>query len=243
MPAESIEVTPAVLSWARGVSGLAIEDVAKRLKVAPDELREIEEGARTPTFGQLRRLATVYALPLSTLLMPEPVDAPDRPEDMRTVGGRPTNLSPVTLRVIREARERQNQAADLIAEAPGLLQAPDLPKAALSDDPEALGAAERSRVGITSEAQVGWHDASEAFQRWRQVVEGQGIFVFVQPMPRDDARGFCLVDHSGPPVIVANSAESDQAKSFTIFHEYAHVLLRSAAPLSGAAIERRSRAG
>lgn len=32
-----------------------------------------------------------------------------------------------------------------------------------------------------------------------------------------------------PPTIVVNSAEADQAKSFTIFHEYAHLLLRSAA--------------
>lgn len=229
MPPRSIEVAPDVLAWARGVAGLTVEDAARRLKLSTQELEAFEAGSRAPALGELRRMATVYALPLSTLVMPEPLEVPERPQDMRTVGGQSTRLSAATLRVIREVRERQELAADLIAEAPGLAAAPSLPRVTTSDDPEGIALAERARIGVSVEAQLRWRDASEAFQRWRQAVEGQGVFVFVQPMPREDARGFCLVDHSGPPAIVVNSTESDQAKSFTVFHEYAHVLLRSAA--------------
>lgn len=229
MPAVTIEVTPDVLRWARGIAGLSYEDAAKRLKLIPDELRQIEAGRRVPTLLQLRRMATVYGLPLSTLLMPEPLDVPEPPLDMRTVGGQATRLSPETLRLIREVRERQELADDLATEAPELARTVELPRATISDDPESLGAAERERLGISVDAQLAWKDPAEAFQRWRLAVEGQGIFVFVQPMPREDARGFCLVNHGGPPAIVVNSHESDQAKSFTIFHEYGHVLLRAAA--------------
>ena len=43
-------------------------------------------------------------------------------------------------------------------------------------------------------------------------------------MPVDDARGFSLTDGE-PYVIVVNSADADRARLFTLFHEYAHILL------------------
>lgn len=146
MPAGTIEAAPEVLAWARSVAGLSLEDAAKRLKLRPEELSDMEAGTRVPRLGQLRDMARVYALPLSTLLMPEPLEPPQRPEDMRTVGGRATRLSAATLRVIREARERQELAADLLAEAPGSLPAANLPRATLSDSP---GAPRKCRAGAT----------------------------------------------------------------------------------------------
>jgi len=43
-------------------------------------------------------------------------------------------------------------------------------------------------------------------------------------MPPGDARGFSLTDGE-PYVIVVNSADADTARLFTLFHEYAHIVL------------------
>jgi Zn-dependent peptidase ImmA (M78 family) len=45
-------------------------------------------------------------------------------------------------------------------------------------------------------------------------------------MPAGDARGFSLTDGE-PYVIVVNSSDADRARLFTLFHEYAHLLLNT----------------
>ena len=59
-------------------------------------------------------------------------------------------------------------------------------------------------------------------------IEDLGVFVVVKKIGEDidDCRGFCLSDADLPPIIVINSAESSMgARSFSLLHEYAHILL------------------
>ncbi len=229
MPSKPVQVNPAVLAQARAVGGLAPEDAADRLKLAPARLQALERGAELPTLPMLRRMATVYAVPLGTLLMPEPIEAPSLPEDMRTVGGRARPLSAATRRIIREVQDRQALAREIAEEAPEILPKPTLPRLALDADPSESGETERQRLAPEWREQLQWRDAAEAFRTWRALVESTGVLVFSEAMDRDEARGFSLPDHTHVPVAVVNSRESSQAKSFTLFHEYAHLLLRESA--------------
>jgi len=56
-------------------------------------------------------------------------------------------------------------------------------------------------------------------------VENLNILVFRFPMPLAETRGFSLTE-TNPPAIVINSSDSVNARIFSLFHEYAHVLLR-----------------
>ena len=62
------------------------------------------------------------------------------------------------------------------------------------------------------------------FDIWRGWLESENIAVLKIKMPVEDARGFSLTDGE-PYVIVVNSADADRARLFTLFHEYAHILL------------------
>jgi Zn-dependent peptidase ImmA (M78 family) len=222
-------VNPAVLTQAREVGGLDAEQAAARLKLPLDQLLAIENGAKRPSLTLLRRMAAAYALPLGTLLMPEPLEPPHPPEDMRTVGGQRRPLSEGTLRTIRQVRERQELAQEIVEETPDIFPRADLPQLELSADAARAGESERRRLTGDSFDQLKWRDAAEAFRSWRALVESLGILVFAEPMERNDARGFSLIDHDQIPVIVVNSRESSQARNFTLFHEYAHLLLRNSA--------------
>lgn len=63
---------------------------------------------------------------------------------------------------------------------------------------------------------------------WRNCIENMGILVFQFPMELSELRGFTIID-SHPYAIVLNSSDDIQARIFTIFHEYGHVLLHESA--------------
>jgi Zn-dependent peptidase ImmA (M78 family) len=64
-----------------------------------------------------------------------------------------------------------------------------------------------------------------AYGAWRDWLSSQGIYVFEFNIPIEDARGFCLIK-SDPKVIVVSKKDSIRGRIFSLFHEYAHILLR-----------------
>ncbi len=66
------------------------------------------------------------------------------------------------------------------------------------------------------------------FLALRERIESRGIFVYARKLgPTQNCRGFSLLDARDLPTIVINGDESDYGpRSFTLMHEYAHILLR-----------------
>ena len=58
----------------------------------------------------------------------------------------------------------------------------------------------------------------------REAIEGLNIFVFQYPLYTEGVCGLSMAG-PGPCVILVNSRDIDQAKAFTLLHEYGHVLL------------------
>ena len=77
--------------------------------------------------------------------------------------------------------------------------------------------------------QIGWPNVDDALSYWRTRVEEQGILVFSSRVPRQDCHGFSFGSESLAPVIFLNDEELPQAQIFTLFHEYAHLILRDTA--------------
>jgi len=220
-------VNPAVVIAAREELGLDRESAAALLKISPEYLSELESGSRQPDLSLVRRMASKYRVSLAALFMPAPLLPFQKPRDFRTVGGEAPGLSADTLLAIRTASELQEIASDLVAEAPDLHEPQELPEPSLSDDASQLAATERARLSVSVEDQLSWPTASDAFRYWRWRIESLGILVFLIRMPRADCRAFSLWrERALIPTIVINGVEVDQAKSFSLFHEYAHLLLR-----------------
>ena len=226
----AIPINPEVLVWARTQRGLSPEDAAGRLKMEVGELLELEGGARPPTLGVLERIASGYRLPLVTLLMPLPLPDVDRAplRDFRAFEGHPARrLAPETVLAIEEAYTDLELMSDLKEAAPRLFGVPLVPVYNLSDDPLSVAASERERLAVTPAEQFAWGGDREAFLRWRELAEAQGVFVYQMKLGGDDTRGFAIWDDREIPIAVIDAAESGYpAKIFTLWHEYAHLLLR-----------------
>ncbi|MBI4339260.1 MAG: ImmA/IrrE family metallo-endopeptidase [Chloroflexi bacterium] len=95
----------------------------------------------------------------------------------------------------------------------------------MTDDPEEIALQQRRTWGTSWERQLGWHSPHDALWAWRDGVEERRIPVFQAEIPREEAQGFSL-DDEYPYVIVLTTKDAPTAKCFTLFHEYAHLLLR-----------------
>lgn len=219
-----VSVNPAVLKWARESSGVGIEEVAKRVRTSVETVARWESGERQPTLRILEELAAFYKRPLAIFFLPEPPQEPPLPHDFRVLPGKESlPLSKETRLAIREARRLQTIAMELMKEMEREVKV-EIGKTTLKANPEEVAANERKRFGISIEEQLGWRDRYMAFHKWRQAIERLNVLVFQLRMPLEEARGFSLLDGK-LPVIVVNAYDAIYARIFTLFHEYAHLLL------------------
>jgi Zn-dependent peptidase ImmA (M78 family) len=139
----------------------------------------------------------------------------------------PMPLRPETIIAIEEAYGFVDALEELRDADPALFTPFAVPEYKLTNQPEDVAASERERLGVSIAEQFAWQTDREAFLRWREAVEAQGVFAYQLALGADDSRGFAIWDERQIPVIVIDSAEDPYpARVFTIWHEYAHVLLR-----------------
>ncbi|MBD3286915.1 ImmA/IrrE family metallo-endopeptidase, partial [candidate division WOR-3 bacterium] len=227
---KSIEVfiEPQVLIWARKTRGKSIGDVAKRIGKNEDFVKELESGQRKIRLRQLEVLANYYKRPLAAFFLSQPPFEPPPPRDHRTFpdGERKKEFSEDTLLAIRKAQLLQDSATEL-ALSLGYEIKPRIDNAKISSNPnniEALATRERNRLGVSVLEQSRWIRNYGALNEWKKRVENLGILVFQISMPPKETRGFSLTG-KGIPTIILNSKEHPNARIFSLFHEYAHLLL------------------
>ena len=63
-------VNPDLLVWARKKSRLTIEQVAKKVSVRPEHLKQWEKGELRPTIKQLSKLGHIYKRPIAVFYRP-----------------------------------------------------------------------------------------------------------------------------------------------------------------------------
>ncbi len=222
-----IPTTPSVLRWARLYRGLSIAQAANELRIGQSDLRALEQGDIKPDASMLRKMSQVYRQVDSVLLLSEPPATTNLPTDFRTVGGVTADLSEATIWAIREAQQLQRFISELTEDDDEIITIPNIPHKTTSDDAEVVASKERARFQVTLEHQLKW-PTQETFGRWRFRMQTKGILVLIKRMPREDCRGVSLTGEGLIPTIVVNAVDVETAKTFTLFHEYAHLMLGSA---------------
>lgn len=227
MPTVRASVKPVILIWARESAGLSLEDAAKKLgKVKPERLARWEQGQDKPTINQLRNMARVYKRPLSVFYLQE-VPARFRVmEDFRRLPGIVAgHYSPSLLLEIRTAQERRQLALELFQETAELLSAFPL-TGSVDDNPEDVSLIIRKALGISYAEQTSWRDTRASFNAWRSRTEGIGVLVFqATRVEIDDMRGFSIAEPT-LPVIVVNRKDALTGRTFSLLHEFTHLMLR-----------------
>jgi Zn-dependent peptidase ImmA (M78 family)/DNA-binding XRE family transcriptional regulator len=217
-----VDVNPAVLRWARETAGYSLEEAAERV-ADPQTLKAWEAGKDRPTWAGIKRLAKLCKRPVAALLLAEPPAEPTLPPDFRRLPEASKQLSPKTRFAIRTARWLAQTAAELEREVdrPAPFHGP---KGRQASSPDQLAEECRKSLGISLDEQAQWQKPGEAFRRWRAAVEAQNVLVFQASMPVEEVRGFSLFE-AEKAVIVLNQSDAVNARIFTLFHEYAHLLI------------------
>lgn len=228
--ATEVPITPTVLQWAIRESGCTAEDIAKALKVSLQTLEGWAKGTQRPSLTEFRKLASSLKRPEASLLLPEPPQIPPPHVEFRHPqdSARKT-LNAVERRYLREASRLQRALSWVLQE---LRQShPQLPRLSTQVDPEQAAATTRSALGVSPQQQLSWRDSSVGFRIWRSAVEQSGVLVFLLPMGKPASRGFSLWTPEAP-IIAINTWWNVEARSFTLFHEYGHLLTRTASVCS-----------
>lgn len=216
-------VTPEVVKWAIEESGMSVENIASRLGVESSNVQAwMAADSPRPTKGQLTQLAETLRRPRAMFFLPEPPAESSLPDGLRKPSGqRARGMTELTFDErlwARRAKRLQGFLRSLSS------QEVHIPAADKADDPQHVGERLRTWTGVTAETQREWESPAKAFHGWRDALEAMGVAVLALPLGKEAVQGFALNDDF-VPVIGVNTAAIHEARSFTLFHELAHLSL------------------
>lgn len=217
----SVKIGPEVIKWAIEEGRLKVPDVAGRLGVPESAARAwAQEGCRIG-LAELRDLSAHAKIPLEAFLLNEPTDRPSmrdyRPQLAETTRG--TAEAVLLARRLQDAAGRMMRL-NFMHDTPSLRT--DL---RVQNSPDGVGFYERRKLGL-----AGRHPAESgdrmgrSYDVLRDIVESRNVFVFETAAKLGEMRGLSLPGRR-PCVILLNSRDSPADKSFTLMHEYGHLLL------------------
>lgn len=173
---------------------------------------------------QVRKMAATYRRLLSDFFLPAAPVEPALPHDFRRLPSGGSFAYSKALRYqLRQARLRRDLAIDLAAD---LEVKPSVPQMSfgLSDDPEVIAERIRDLLQVTFDEQRTWKDPRSSYNAWRTRLEAAGVLVFqVVGVAPSEVLGFSLSDKPYP-VVGVNRKLTPNGRTFTLLHEFVHVL-------------------
>lgn len=232
-------INPKMLAWAREQAGYTLDLVAEKLKLPLEKLLSWENGDKKPSIRQAEILAKVYHCSYSLFSLQErPNVVPLATEYRRLPGVIPGKETPELRFALRDMIYRRRVALNLIEELG------ERPKdfslsAKLNEDPEKVAIRIRNFLNISLDIQFAWSSDSQAWKGWRSAIESIGVIVFLfSDVEMEEIRGVSLF-HPRLPVIGINNQERS-SRSFTLLHEFVHILLKQSMDEQPAIEEKRS---
>ena len=230
----TVKVRPQVLRWVIDSSGWRDDELASKTGIGAGMIGRWRERESEISVGDIGKMSQRIKRPMSAFMLAEP------PREAPVAGfwlGPDSPTGPPSRQLctaVRLARKLQYNARELLGDAACGTPAAAAAAAAAerTDDPEQVAAGEAARMGLLDGA-AGRCPAAEPnrrgrikalYEALRDSVESRGVFVAQAGFPVREAKGLALVGE-GPPVILVNSADAVGSRIFTLFHEYAHVLL------------------
>jgi Zn-dependent peptidase ImmA (M78 family) len=186
---------------------------------------EIEQGKRDISFERLRTLAYYFKRPLEVFYLDKVPDTKKVP-DFRS-GPATVELTRIALDHLRYIKDMKNTITEL-SEIVGIKPTLDYTNLfTIQDDPEAVGTRIRNYFKFNGKEYYALKDDSQAFKYWREKIEPKFIYMFqfgkVDPTI---VRGFVYAEKPFP-VIAVNQNDAMSARTFTLLHEFSHVVLES----------------
>lgn len=222
-------INPDVLKWARNSAKLSIEQAAKKAGVKPSRYAAWEKpnNEDKPTIRQLRLIAKAFHRPLSLFYSADVPRGFKPMKDLRRLPGDGLPFySPALAYEMELAQQRRELSIELSAAIGEEVTSFSL-QATLDEDPEDVGHRIRKALEIRFSDQVDWKRKGnlEPFKAWRRGIENLDVLVFqMGGVDWNEACGFALAAEQRP-IIAVNQKDVPNRRTFSLLHEFVHLLL------------------
>lgn len=215
---QSIEVNPEWIIWSRKSLNYSVEAASKKLKIKPSTLEEWELTGHL-TYKNINKLANLYDVsPLLFLNNTPPPEIEQYIKDYRTMNDKRILSSPDILKEIKHAKRKRLLLLDIAEKLDKSLDFSYYQKQERSKD---------SLVNIIKDSldinAVKLNNYS--VDEWIREFESLNILIFkfynIKP---EEIKGYAF-NNSQLPLIGINNRIPDKEKIFSLFNEYAHLLL------------------
>ena len=226
MPTVNVNIQPAVINWA--LSQTKEEQLGTKLM---DNIMRWLDGSKTPTFNQIEDFSRKANIPLGYFFLQTPPIEEIKLLEYRTIDSiELANPSRNLIDTIREMENIQDWMKDYRQDTDfdtltivGCLKG--------KTDVEAIA----NQIRTDLEMPLDWYKKTgtiiEAFNYVRKLLEYRGVLVMLsgivgknthRALSIEEFRAFAMVDEWAPLIFI-NSADSEGAKLFSLFHEVAHI--------------------
>lgn len=246
-------VNPEVLRWARETAGLSPAEAAKRIALSDtkratsvERIAALEAGTDAPSRALLARMAKQYRRPLVAFYLAKPPRKGDRGQDFRTLPENPDPGEEALLdALVRDIRARQGIVRAALENEPDAEKLDFIGSISLGDGVGKAVEVIHSRLSVSTEKYRSTRDSESAFKYLRGQVEALGVYVLLvgnlgshhSALSVETFRGLAIADALAP-FIVINDQDSRAAWSFSLIHEFTHLLLGQTG-ISGGRPDRR----
>lgn len=221
-------INPAMLSWARERSGIAMDLFARKCGTSEERLQQWEDGAHDITFNQAMTFADKAHVPFGYLyLATPPVETLPIP-DLRTLQGkgvqRPSAELLDLLKIMLQRQEWYREYLQQQFMGPAKLSG----RFSSQDSVMTIVLDMRLKLGVNAHPTRGsWEDY---YRELVQRIESAGVLVMrssslghhSRPFNVEEFRGFAITDDYAP-IIFVNHADAPGARLFTLIHELCHI--------------------
>ncbi|WP_337860926.1 ImmA/IrrE family metallo-endopeptidase [Ferroplasma sp.] len=219
MSSFKVNVNPDIIKWSIKAINMPEDILVKKMGIKKSTFKKWIDKEDRPTYVQLQKLSKIVKIaPLAFMSEKVPLDIPMGV--FRDYNGK-IEKSYDTLLKIKQIKFYQD-VVETLDENLGMQKEPDIEFYSIDSDPEEVAIKERKKF-LSLSNQEDMKDKYMALNEFRSNMENQNIFVM--QMSFNDIRGFSLTGKN-PVFIVLNSKEDPTARLFTLFHEYAHILIR-----------------
>jgi transcriptional regulator with XRE-family HTH domain len=199
------------LRWARTVSRLGRDALAKAAGTKPERIAEFEAGTAAPTFRQLTLMANKLDRPLGFFFVPAPA-VPDVPEAADFRGRARDDIPADIAREMKRAEQHREAMLDLTGGSERRWELGPITRDSASERAAQL----REQFGLTERFTPPESQQNQVFSFWRGLLEGRGFLVFqTTKIALETFRGLSI-HHDSLPIIVLNGADSASGRVFTV---------------------------
>lgn len=228
--AHSLPYNGAVLRWAREWRGKTLTDAGRRLNTDPENVAEWERGDSAPTVRQARMLADLYDRNFLEFFL----EQPPRLKESRLVPDFRLHRDADDPHQDREIWHIQQWAEtqrfnaidlfDMLGDEPPTT--PAKLKASIKTNPDLIADEVRRAAdfSIHRQLELTWSNRRELPKLIRAAFERLGVLVLKRSdLGNFGVRGISIAQFPLPTIVYGNEAPT--AQSFTLAHEFGHILL------------------